>query len=138
MRVALRDVLLVKPDTFMNESGLCVARLRRRKGLQDTEVLLVVDDVDLPLGRLRLRPHGGAGGHNGLGSVLRETGSEGFPRLRIGVGTRPPGEDLVRFVLGRFAPDERDTIRTAIETAADAVMSVVDEGMDAAMNRYNA
>ena len=136
-RVGSREVWLVKPQQYMNVSGLAVARFRRRRGIDPADMLVVVDDVELPLGQLRLRKQGGAGGHNGLRSIIREVGSEGFPRLRLGVGGGEAGRDLTGHVLGRFRPEERAAVEAAVARAADAVECVLEEGVDVAMNRYN-
>lgn len=136
-RVGDRDVWLVKPQQYMNLSGLALARFKRRRGVQPEAMLVVVDDVELPLGQLRLRKQGGAGGHNGLRSILRELGSEGIPRLRLGVGGGDAGRDLTGHVLGRFSPAERSALDEAVTRAADAVVCVLEEGVDAAMNRFN-
>ena len=137
-RVGDRDVLLVKPQGYMNRSGEALVRLRRRAGIAPADMLVVVDDVALSPGSVRVRPHGGAGGHNGLRSVIDELGTDQFPRLRIGVGANDPGHDRVGHVLGRFAPAEREAVDRAICTAVEAVTCVLEESVDAAMNRYNA
>lgn len=136
-RLGDRDVLLVKPQGYMNRSGETLARLRRRSGIAPADMLVVVDDVALAPGTVRIRPHGGAGGHNGLRSVIDELGTDQFTRLRIGVGANDPGQDRVGHVLGRFAPDEREAVDRAIRTAVEAVICVLEESVDAAMNRYN-
>ncbi len=138
MPIGDRKVLLVKPRTFMNASGPPVAALARKKGVEPGEILVVVDDVDLPAGQLRLRKKGGAGGHNGLKSVIASMGTEDFGRVRVGVG-RPTGggEEMVAHVLSKFAPDEREAMKAAIERAADAVVKIVESGMDRAMNEFN-
>lgn len=138
MCISGREVLLVKPQAYVNRSGQSLARLRRRRGVQPEEMLVVVDDVELPPGRIRLRSQGGAGGHNGLKSIITELGSEGFPRLRIGVGPKPPGDEMVDFVLSRFPPEERPAVDGALSTAMEAVECAVAEGVEAAMNRFNA
>lgn len=132
-----RPVLLVKPQTFMNRSGDCVRAVRRRHKLQPEEILVVVDDVDLPLGRLRLRGEGRSGGHNGLRSVEERLGSSGYPRLRVGVGERPAGRDLVEFVLSSFDDDEVEQVRTMVEHAADAVVCALEQDVASAMNKFN-
>jgi PTH1 family peptidyl-tRNA hydrolase len=131
------DALLAAPKTFMNASGQAVQAVAAFYHLEPSDVLIVVDDVNLPLGRLRLRPSGSAGGHNGLKSVIEQIGA-GFPRLRIGVDRGDPARDLSDRVLSRFQPGERDIVNRAIARAADAVETFVDDGCDAAMNRYNA
>ena len=132
-----RGVLLAQPQTFMNASGDAVGRLAAYHKIEPSDVLVVVDEVQLPLGRLRLRASGSAGGHNGLKSVIQYLGS-GFPRLRIGVGRGDPRWDLADHVLSAFRHDEREIVARAIGRAADAVELFVDEGVHAAMNRYNA
>lgn len=130
-------VLLVKPQAFMNRSGPPVAALARKRGVSAGEILLVVDDVDLPPGVLRLRKQGSAGGHNGLKSVAQSLGSEAFARLRVGVG-RPAGQtEMVDHVLTRFTPAEQDVMKTALVRAADAVQGVLEKGLDRAMNEFN-
>lgn len=132
-------VRLLKPRTFMNASGESVARAVRRWGLSPEQVLLVFDDLDLPLGRLRVRKRGGAGTHNGVASVIRcLDGSEAFPRVRVGVGPRPPGEDLVEYVLSPWPEDARERVDAIRERAADAVERVLRGDLQAAMNEFNA
>lgn len=137
MRVSGREVRLVQPQTFMNRSGQTAVLLRRR-GVAPERMLAVVDDVELPAGRVRIRLRGGSGGHNGLKSIRAELGTDEFPRLRIGVGPKPPGMDLTPFVLGRFHPDQRRAVESGLDRAAEAVRCAVEEGLEAAMNRYNA
>jgi peptidyl-tRNA hydrolase, PTH1 family len=132
-----RDVVLVEPKTYMNLSGQAVGALMAFYKIQPADVLVVVDEVQLPLGRLRLRPSGSAGGHNGLKSVIEHVGSE-FPRLRIGVDRGHPDWDLSDRVLSKFPPSERDVVDRAITRAADAVETFVSDGIHAAMNRFNA
>jgi peptidyl-tRNA hydrolase, PTH1 family len=131
------DALLAAPKTFMNLSGEAVQRMAAFYHLEPSDVLVVVDDVNLSLGRLRLRPSGSAGGHNGLKSVIAHLGI-GFPRLRIGVERGDPARDLSDRVLSRFPSSERAIVDQAIERAADAVETFVEVGFDAAMNRFNA
>lgn len=133
-----RTVWLVKPRTFMNASGPPVAAWARKKGVAPADVLVVYDDVDLPVGQLRLRKKGGPGGHNGMKSVIAAFGTEEFPRLRVGVG-RPEGggRDMVEHVLSTFAPDEREAMDAARARAADAIERAVEQGLDRAMNEFN-
>lgn len=126
-------VRLLMPLTMMNESGEALRGLQ----MPVQDVLLVCDDVNLPLGRLRLRPQGSAGGHHGLQSCVLALGTEEVPRLRIGVGTEPLPRELHEFVLSTFRSDERPAIRRAVEQAADACEAWATDGMDAAMNRHN-
>ena len=129
-------VVLARPLTYMNLSGEAAAPLARALGLTPAEVLVVVDDMDLPLGRIRIRKEGGAGGHNGLRSLIRYLGTQEFPRVRIGVGR--PAESGVDHVLGAFSREELEPVREAVERAADAVELVLTEGIETAMNRVNA
>jgi PTH1 family peptidyl-tRNA hydrolase len=129
-------VLLAEPTTFMNLSGWAVREIAGFHKLAPSDVLVVVDDADLPLGRLRLRTSGSAGGHNGLKSVIQELGTIEFPRLRVGVG-RQAGE-LKNHVLGRFSVDEKAQIDAAVKRAADAAELFAKENILAAMNRFNA
>lgn len=131
-------VLLCKPLTWMNRSGLAVRRLMLLEGLTPADVLVVCDDVALPLGRLRLRREGSAGGHNGLASVVAELGTVAVPRLRCGVGASSPGTDLADHVLDGFGEDERDGARLLVARAADAVRAVASVGYDRAMSLVNA
>jgi PTH1 family peptidyl-tRNA hydrolase len=137
MRASNRSVLLVKPQTFMNRSGDCLAALTRKYRFEAGELLVVVDDVDLPVGQIRIRPVGGAGGHNGLRSVIDRVGSKAFPRVRLGVGLRPAGAELVDFVLGRFAREDREAADAMVRRAADAVETAVEKSVQEAMNGFN-
>jgi PTH1 family peptidyl-tRNA hydrolase len=132
-----RDVLLVEPKTFMNESGLAVSAVMAFYKIQPADVLVVVDEIQLPLGKLRLRWSGSAGGHNGLKSVIAHVGQD-FPRLRIGVERGNPEAMLRHHVLAKFPPSEREVVERAVSRAADAVETFVSEGLQAAMNRFNA
>jgi peptidyl-tRNA hydrolase, PTH1 family len=135
--VADSRVLLVAPTTYMNESGRAVAPLARFFRVPPAAVLLVYDDLDLPLGTLRIRPGGGAGGHNGVASVITSLGTTAVPRLRLGIG-RPPLEwDPVDHVLARFSAAERDAADDAVARAAEAIGRIVRDGLDSAMNAYN-
>ncbi len=131
-----RRVLLAKPLTFMNASGQAIGPLARKRGIAVGEVLAVVDDVELDPGRLRLRRSGGAGGHNGLKSLIEHLGGDGFARLRVGVG-RAAGGEMVEHVLGRFTPEEQVVMRDAVARAADAVEEVLAGGLEKAMNTFN-
>jgi peptidyl-tRNA hydrolase, PTH1 family len=135
--VPTHGVVLAEPTTFMNLSGEAVQRISDFYDIQPSEVLVVVDDVNLPLGRLRLRAAGSAGGHNGLRSVIQHMGPA-FARLRIGVGRGDPAWDLADHVLARFEREERPAVEEAIGRAADAAELFVAEGIDPAMNRFNA
>lgn len=130
-------VLLVKPRTFMNRSGQAIAAMMRKRGLKPADVIVVLDDLELPCGRIRIRKQGGAGGHKGLQSVIQALGADDFVRVRVGIGPRPAGEELVEHVLARFTAEERREVEKAVEVAADAVTAVVQDGVEKAMNRFN-
>ncbi|MCO5044877.1 MAG: aminoacyl-tRNA hydrolase [Kiritimatiellae bacterium] len=129
-------VLLVKPQTFMNRSGEAAGPLLRKKGVSPADVFVIVDDVDLPVGRLRLRKDGSAGGHNGLKSLIEHFGTDQFPRVRIGIG-RQADRDTVQHVLGRFSPDEALVMEGTMQRAAEAVAAALRSGMDRAMTEFN-
>jgi PTH1 family peptidyl-tRNA hydrolase len=131
-----RGVVLAKPETFMNRSGVAVLSLSTSLGVVPSSVLVVADDVDLPLGRLRLRRRGGPGTHNGLRDVVATIGTE-FPRLRVGVRGELPWDDLAAYVLTPFETDERERADGLVARAADAVEVVLLEGLAPAMNRFN-
>ncbi|MBP1606370.1 MAG: pth [Acidobacteria bacterium] len=131
------DVLLVKPLTYMNLSGRAVGALARYYRVEPEDVLAIVDDVNLPLGRLRLRRGGSAGGHNGLRSIIEDLGTQAFPRLRVGVGRGDVRRDLSDYVLSRVAAEEREALDDAVRTAAEAAEWFAIEGIDAAMHRFN-
>jgi len=136
-----RHVLLVKPQTFMNRSGRTVeAALDRFDALEPgADLLVVFDDMDLPTGRIRLRPSGGAGGHRGIGDILTVLETKAVPRLRFGVGhPGKSGPSVIDWVLAPFPEEEVDKLEGAIERAADAVEAVLAEGITAAMGRFNA
>lgn len=131
------DVLLVKPLTFMNLSGRAVGELQRFYKIELADLLVILDDVNLPPGRLRLRGRGSAGGHNGLQSIIDSLGTDAFPRLRVGVGRGDPRRDLASHVLAPVAPEEADRLREAARRAADAAETFVTAGLQEAMNRFN-
>ncbi len=126
--------LLVKPSTFMNRSGEPLRALANFYKIEPGESLVVLDDTALPLGRLRLRPGGSAGGHNGLESILLHFGDT--PRVRLGIGTPPP-EGSVDYVLGRFFEDETPAVQEMVGRAAEAVNCAIDKGLSSAMNTFN-
>jgi peptidyl-tRNA hydrolase, PTH1 family len=131
-----RRVLLLKPETFMNLSGRSVAQALRFYKLEPTDLLVVCDDLSLPLGKLRLRPGGSDGGQKGLRDIAAQLGSDQFPRLRIGIGENE-GVDAADYVLSRFRGTERNAIDDALILASQAVAVWVTQGIDAAMNRFN-
>lgn len=133
-----QPVLLTLPQTFMNRSGEAVARLSRYYHSIPPQILVIVDDTALAFGRLRYRPSGSAGTHNGLRSMVAQLGSSDFARLRVGVGDPPAGWDLSDYVLARFTPAETDVLPKLITVCADSVEYWLKHGTAQAMNQYNA
>jgi len=133
-----QKVLLLTPLTYMNLSGTSVLQARDFYKIEHPEMLVVCDDFNLPLGKIRVRGKGSAGGQKGLEDILRRLGTEEIPRLRIGIGAPPPGRDVSGYVLSRFTKDEQPEIATAIERAEQAAAVWVQQGLEAAMNQYNA
>jgi len=130
------DALLLKPETFMNRSGEAVAPVARFVSAEPTEILVVYDDLDLPLGQLRLRPHGGSGGHNGMSSIIDTLGTDRFPRLRIGIGR--PRTDAARHVLERFTEKEMPEAEVSAIEASEAALDWLKTGdLEACMARYH-
>ncbi len=130
-------VMLAKPQTFMNLSGKAVAPLARFYKIPPERILVIVDDLDLPTARLRLRKFGGAGGHKGMRSIIDLLGTRDFPRMRVGIG-RPPGQMPVEaYVLQKFSPAEWDEMTITYKRAVDAIRTVVAEGVEMAMNKFN-
>jgi PTH1 family peptidyl-tRNA hydrolase len=138
-------VLLAKPMTFVNLSGEAVGPLMRRYKIKATDLIVIHDDLDLPLGKLRLRLGGSAGGHKGIKSIISTLGSKDFPRIKVGIG-RPTKEDgtaindedaIINYVLSDFTPKEDDIIKSSISQAAKAIDSILTEGITAAMNKFN-
>jgi PTH1 family peptidyl-tRNA hydrolase len=133
------EVVLVRPKTFMNDSGRAAAQALHHLGVDPRRELLVVcDDMDLPLGRLRLRLKGSSGGHKGLQSIIMALGTEEFPRLRIGIGRPPPGVPTTDYVLSPFSPEEEERASEAVDQAAAGVLLALEEGWEKAMTRLNA
>jgi PTH1 family peptidyl-tRNA hydrolase len=128
--------LLVKPMSFMNRSGYPLFAVAQFYKIAPEEILVLLDDFALPLGRLRLRARGGSGGHNGLESVIMRFGTEEIPRLRIGIG-EAPREGAVDYVLSRFFDEEKPLVRSAIDRAVEAVKCAIDNGLVSAMNTFN-
>lgn len=130
-------VLLAVPQTYVNVSGEAVRDLRRRHRVRPEDLYVAVDDLDLPLGRLRLRAKGSAGGHNGLRSIIEALGTTEFPRLRIGIGRPPEGTDPAEYVLTRFSAEEQRALDEALDRAVEALETAIAEGIGVAMNRFN-
>ena len=130
------DLLLVKPLAFMNRSGFPLLTVAQFYKIDSSEMLVVLDDFALPIGRLRIRPDGGTGGHNGLESIIVQFGTDNIPRLRIGIGGAPV-QGAVDHVLGRFFEEELPQVRAAIDRAVEAVKCAIDKGLVSAMNSFN-
>ena len=131
------QVVLVKPQTYMNLSGMSVARLLGKYSLSVEDLIVLVDEVNLPLGSLRVRPEGSAGGHNGLKSVIGALGSDEFVRVRMGAQPEVPTEDRVSYVLGRFRKADMPAVSEMIDRSSEAVRLILREGVHKAMNRFN-
>lgn len=131
------DLWLAEPRTYMNESGIAGAHLTRTLGVGLDRVLVVYDDLDLPVGRLRVRASGSPGGHNGIRSLQTHWRSKDFARVRVGIGRPPAGVDAIDYVLGRPQGAERELLEDAVSRAAEAVLTVVDRGVEEAMSEFN-
>ena len=131
------EAFLLKPGVFMNTSGGAVQRVATARGVTAEDTLVICDDLALPVGQLRLRGEGSAGGHRGLESVIQHLGTTAFPRLRVGIGAPPAGVDPADFVLSEFTRDEWVVMEPAIATAAECAAVWLREGVAAAMSRFN-
>ncbi len=129
-----KDVVLAKPDTFMNLSGRAVVELCKRYRVPLSQIIIIHDDVSLPVGKIRVRQQGSSGGHNGVQSIIDCLGTKEFPRIRIGIGSSPEGTDMAEFVLSRFEEDEKLKITQSIELIATTVATILTAGVVAAMN----
>jgi PTH1 family peptidyl-tRNA hydrolase len=133
-----RKLILAQPTTFMNNSGLAISSILNWHKVSPNDLIVIYDDVDLEVGQVRLRPQGGAGGHHGVESVIEHLSTTEFNRIRIGIGRQGFLGDVSAHVLGNITPPERELLEPAIIKAADAALSIIAEGMPAAMNRFNA
>lgn len=130
-------VILLKPQTYMNLSGESVRSAADFYKIDPEHIIVMYDDIDLDVGKLRVRARGSAGGHNGIKNIIAHLGTQEFPRVRIGVGAKPDRMDLADYVLGRFSQVERQVMEDAFKEAAEAAIAIVEDGIDAAMNRFN-
>ena len=133
-----RDAGRAEPQTFMNLSGESVRAMVDFYKVSPDEVIIVYDDISLEPGQLRIRTKGSAGGHNGIKNIIAHLGTQEFPRIKVGVGEKPKYMDLADYVLSRFSKGEQELMDDAFREAADAVTMMISEGMDAAMNHFNA
>lgn len=131
-------VIIAQPQTYMNLSGESVRSIADYYKIEPEDIIIAFDDIDLEVGQLRVRRKGSAGGHNGIKSIIQHLGTNEFPRVKVGVGAKPEGGDLVRHVLGRFSREDEKAMGEVLDLAVKAVEMIVTEGVDAAMNRYNA
>ena len=133
-----KKLMLLKPLTYMNLSGRSVLQLSAYFNIPPQRIIVLFDDISLPPGRLRIRADGSAGGHNGIKSIIQEVGSQLFPRVKIGVGSKPnPEYDLADWVLSAFSASEEKALAVALKNAADAALTIIDHGVPEAANRFN-
>lgn len=132
-----QKILLVKPQTYMNNSGTSVREVSQYYKVPIENIIVVVDDIDIEFSSVKLRAKGSAGSHNGLKSIINHLQKEDFPRVKVGIGKKHENQDLADFVLSRFSKDEQIDIDMSIITAAEAVESIIKDGIDIAMNKYN-
>ena len=130
-------VLLVKPQTYMNNSGITVKEIYNFYKVPIENILVIVDDIDIDFGSVKIKGKGSAGTHNGLKSIIQLLQDDNFPRIKVGIGNKKQGQDLANFVLGRFSKEERNLIDEAILNAANAVETIVREDINKAMNQFN-
>ncbi len=136
-RLGGEKIMLCEPLTFMNLSGDCIECLRRYYKIPTENIIIIYDDVDIPLGEVRVRAKGSPGSHNGMKSIVYSMKTEDFPRIRIGTGPVPRGEDLIDFVLSNFTKEEMPIIEKSCQTAAQAAIMIVEHGVDYTMNEIN-
>ncbi|MDD2200820.1 MAG: aminoacyl-tRNA hydrolase [Firmicutes bacterium] len=136
-RFAGADALIVKPQTYMNNSGVAVARATRWHGVGPESLIVVYDDMDLEVGKIRIRAKGSAGGHKGMGSIIDHMGTEEITRVRIGVGRPPPWEDSADYVLNTFTREELPIMSDAVISAISAILCIIEDGIGAAQTRFN-
>jgi PTH1 family peptidyl-tRNA hydrolase len=140
-KVADNEVVLAKPQTYVNLSGKSVSQLVQRFNISLADLIIIHDDLDLPLGKIRISHGSGSGGHKGVESIITELGSQDFVRLRVGIGrpTKPilSEADIIAYVLSDFTTEERQTVAQAIPRVSEAILCLLTEGLEAAMNKYN-
>ena len=136
-RVGTEKVVLVKPVTYMNLSGESLAEIYNFYKVDTSNIVVIYDDIDLDVGKIRIRKKGSGGTHNGMRSIVKCLGTTDFPRVRVGVSKPEPGRDLANFVLSKFAPDEVADLKEGLEKSVLAIDSIIRENIDLAMNKYN-
>ena len=132
-----QNALVVRPLTFMNLSGGCILHFYKKLRLDLKDILIICDDINLPIGKIRIKPSGSAGGHNGLASIVDSLGAEGFPRLRIGIRTEEPAEELSEYVLSEFKQEQEPIIKQAVDNAIFACESWIKDSIEVTMNKFN-
>lgn len=135
--IGSEKVLLVKPQTYMNNSGITVRDIYNFYKVPIENVIIIVDDIDIDFSRVRIKGKGSAGSHNGLKSIIQLLGRDDFPRVKVGIGSKKENQDLANFVLSRFSKDEREIIEGSILTAAESVETIIKHSLDQAMNEFN-
>jgi len=143
--VAGNKVVVARPQTYMNQSGQAVSRLVRKFNISLDDLLIIYDDLDLPLGKIRIRPGGAAAGHKGVESIITELGSQDFPRIRVGIGrpiittdsTGITDADIVTYLLSDLPPEEKRVITNVLPRVSEAILCILSEGLMVAMNKYN-
>lgn len=136
-QIGNEKVMLVKPQTYMNNSGITVKDIYNYYKVPIENIIVIVDDIDIDFASVRVKRKGSAGTHNGLKSIIYLLEDDNFPRVKIGIGKKPENQDLADFVLSRFSKDEREIIEETLNTAAESVEAIVKEGIDNAMNKFN-
>ena len=137
IKVGDQSIIIAGPTRFMNNSGYAASALLQRYSLTPSEMLVIVDDFNLPLGAIRIRKSGSDGGHNGLASIIEQLETNQFPRLRVGIGPLPANCSIVDFVLGEFEKEKQKIVQETIKTASEAAKSVITDGIEEAIKKYN-
>ncbi len=132
-----KKIVLLKPHTYMNNSGESISEAMHWYKIPENRLIVLYDDCDLALGALRVRPKGSAGTHNGMKSVLQYTKNDEFARIRIGIGAKPEHDDMIKFVLGHFTPEEQTVMAETFQTVGKAALEIIEQGCERAMSRYN-
>ncbi len=137
-KFAHKKLILVMPQTFMNDSGIAVQAIANFKKIENDEVLVIYDDKDLPFGTIRIKKEGSSGGHNGMGSIIDHLGTNKIARVRIGIGVpERASTDAADYVLGKFSQEEERSLGAGLDRAVEAILSCIQDGLDIAMNKYN-
>ncbi|SHI07298.1 aminoacyl-tRNA hydrolase [Sporanaerobacter acetigenes] len=136
-QIGNQKIILIKPQTYMNNSGMSVLELYKFYKIPIEKIIVVVDDIDIQFGTIRIKRKGSAGTHNGMKSIIYHLQNDDFPRVKVGIGSPKPGQDLAQFVLSRFSKEERQTIDHTIELACEAIETTINKDLNNAMNIYN-